>query len=197
MNARRSFAILILFAFLLAACAAPTAATQPLANPTPTTPPPAAGIPPLQPTGGLAVYAEDTTWENWSWNAQVDRYSTKAMHFGTQALEVIYTQASAGLSLRSAAPIDPAEYRYLSFWVFSPDGERHILVFTQAADDNAESAKTAFTVTDSWQEVKIPLAELGGGAPIKRISIQDDADGREGQAYPLGPIYIDDLQLLP
>ena len=191
----RTLLILLLLLTLSACQAAPTAVPTAVPSATmavlPTSPAPAAA--PL----GLMVYDDFTGWENWSWDATGNPASAAQVYRGAAAFEITYLKASGGFSLRSAGSIDSADYSALVFWVIAPAGDQPLFVFTQSADDNSESAKASIIATSTWQEIRIPLSELGGEAPIKRISIQDDANGREDAAYPAAPFYLDDLHLEP
>jgi hypothetical protein len=158
------------------------------------TPEPASSPTPLP---GLLVYTEMTPWEDWSWDTVTNPYSSAQVLAGEVSMEITFQQAYGGFSLRSAEAIDPAGYTELSFWVIAPQGEQQLWVFTQAADDNAESSKQIITATPEWQEIRIPLSQLGAKAPIKRISIQENPEGLPEQVYPRQSIYLDNLRLVP
>jgi len=150
-----------------------------------------AGCQPAAPKVEKVIYDDvvASDWEDWSWETTANLFSTSNTHNGDQAIEA-YFNGWGGFSLRSSTPIDPTEYTAITFWVFAPDGEQPLLVFTQEADDGAESMKVTVTAGPEWQGVTVSLADFGSPAVIKRINIQ------EGTGTPVSVVFIDDLKLV-
>ena len=60
---------------------------------------------------------------------------------------------------QSKGNMDLSKYKELSFWVRG-DGKRYIVQLQSAAVKDFDFHQVAFTATDRWSEVKIPLASL-------------------------------------
>lgn len=142
--------------------------------------------------GDLMIYNDALAggWENWSWSTTISA-DTGHKKVGTSSAAVQYTGGWAGLSFRTAAPIDTSGYASLHFWVYGSTGAGLLHVFTQPTDNGTNSTGYDFTPTpNDWLEVTIPLSALGNPTQITRLNIMDGT----GNTQPL--YYLDDLRLI-
>lgn len=145
------------------------------------------------PTLDLVIYDDNLAagWHDWSWDSTVNLANGAPVHGGTASTAVTYNAAWAAFSLRTATPLNAAEYSAIHFWVYGSTGGNSLQLYTQATDDGAAGPPFAFTApANSWTAVAIPLSSLGSPTAIARITIQD-ASGAAQPAF-----YIDDVLLL-
>ncbi|MEM8535687.1 MAG: expansin EXLX1 family cellulose-binding protein [Chloroflexota bacterium] len=157
--------------------------TQPV-NPAPTTPAP-------EPTEGITIF-DDTLadgWENWSWSTAIDFSHSATVYEGATSMAVTYESGWAGVSLQTSSSVAAANYEAITFWVYS-DSEQILDVFANTEDGN-ETTKVRITApAGSWQQVIIPMADLGNPASITRVNIQ------EASGNPQTLHYLDNLRLI-
>ncbi|NOK57947.1 MAG: hypothetical protein GFH27_549287n251 [Chloroflexi bacterium AL-W] len=162
--------------------------------PTPVDPTDPTPTPTLPPSDGdaLMIYDEGlaSSWQNWSWNTEVDFSHSGTVHSGRSAMAVIHQAGWSALSLHISSAIDTDDYSDLTFWAHGgASGTRDLAVFVNTADGN-ESTKVNINVSaGQWHRVTIPLSAFGDVSSISRISVQD----RTGGSQP--PYYIDDIGL--
>jgi hypothetical protein len=141
----------------------------------------------------LVIYEDalSSSWENWSWSSTLSTDSTHKFS-GNSSLAVKFNAGWAGLSLRTAAPINTANYSAVQFAIYGATGSGKLTLLTQPTDNGANSTQFDFTPTaNAWKLIKIPLSSLGNPAQIARISIMD-------QTGTIQPVYrIDALSLIP
>jgi hypothetical protein len=143
-------------------------------------------------TADFVIYADATTWENWSWGATtVDFTSTEQVHDGQMAMAVDFGPNYEGMSLRTATPVNTAGYTSLAFWAYGGAGDTAMTIYTQSADIEGESTTVERTApAGQWTQINVTLAELGNPTQIARVNIQSNAE----EAQPR--FYLDDLRLV-
>ena len=142
---------------------------------------------------GQSVYGDGLAagWENWSWTSTVD-FANASPARGGASIAVTFTAAWAGLSLRSATPVNTSGMTSVRFWARGAAPTGNALRFNvYSTDAGGASADIDFSAPSSaWQQFTMTLAALGNPAAIARINIQD----RSGASQPV--FYIDDLELV-
>ncbi|MEM8535863.1 MAG: cellulase family glycosylhydrolase, partial [Chloroflexota bacterium] len=132
-----------------------------------------------------------SSWQNWSWDTSINLNHTDTIHNGSKAIAVTYSEGWAAASFRAGSPINASDYTALTFWVHGGSSEsRAFNVSVQTGDGSAESTQVPVEATSgTWQQISIPLNELGNPSAIERINLQD----RTGGSQPT--FYIDDMRL--
>lgn len=129
-------------------------------------------------------------WENWSWSTNL---SSDTVHkfSGNSSLAITHTAAWAGVSFRTATPINTTGYSTIRFAVYGATGGGNLSLFTQATDSGAASTQFLFKpAANVWTVIEVPLTALGSPSQIARISIMD-------QTGAVQPTYnIDSLQIV-
>ena len=139
----------------------------------------------------LTLYADALapSWEVWSWESIANFAATDVVHSGNAALAVTHNAGFAGLSLRTATPIDATGYRALAFWIYGNGAP--LSVYVQPDDATDPTATYDFTpVNGKWAEVTIPLAALGSPAQIARVNWQSQSNNAQSIYY------LDDIRLV-
>ncbi len=129
----------------------------------------------------LAVYADSLAagWEDWSWNTTRNLANATPVHGGTASLAVTYTAAWGGLYLH-ANSVDVSAYDTLRFWLHGGSaGGQHISVGLNYNGSTHEVVATAGT----WQQVEIPLSDLGSPTTITDLVWQDGTGGAQPTFY--------------
>jgi sugar lactone lactonase YvrE len=138
-----------------------------------------------------AVYTDALApgWSDWSYpNPAVNFANGAPVHAGAASIAVTFDAPFAALSLRTAAPLDGADYSAIRFWIHGGAAGIDVDVFTQATDDGPGSAVASVSgPAGTWTQVVVPLAALDGAAPIARINLQDNT----GALQPT--FYVDDV----
>lgn len=140
----------------------------------------------------LAVYTDTLApgWEDWSWLSTIVLDNGAPVHSGVASIAITHKAADAGFSARYADQIDTTTYTAIHFWAHGGTVARQLVLYTQSTDDTGESLTKAITLAPNvWQEISVPLADLGSPPVIKRINLQNDA-GPINSAY-----YVDELSL--
>ena len=126
-------------------------------------------------------------WRDWSWNATRQFNDTTHVHTGTQAIRVDLNNWG-GLSLRHDSGWSTTGAT-LRFWVYSPQATP-LRLYTQSSDDGGDSASIHFsTLAGQWQQVSVPMSQLGNPGWLKRLNLQLASAGS-------GTIYVDQIELL-
>ncbi|NOK57950.1 MAG: Aryl-phospho-beta-D-glucosidase BglC, GH1 family [Chloroflexi bacterium AL-W] len=130
-------------------------------------------------------------WQNWSWNTSIDLDHTGTIHTGSKAIAITYNNSWGAASFRAGSPINTSDYTALAFWVHGGlSGSRAFNVSVQTSDSGGESTQIAVdAASGKWQQISIPLSELGRPSAIARVNLQD----RTGRSQPT--FYIDDIHL--
>jgi hypothetical protein len=149
---------------------------------TPPTPPP--------PVNGMAIYQDSLVngWNNWSW-ASVSTANTATVHTGTSSIAVT-ADAFEALYLQHAA-LSTGAYQSLHFWVHGGATGGQTLNVVALRGDVAQPAVPIGPLAPEWQEVVIPLAQLGV-ANVNDLSglwLQENA----GTTQPT--FFVDDVHL--
>ena len=153
--------------------------------------PPALGSERMIYEDGLA-----SDWVDWSWDTKLST-DTVVKKTGASSLSIEYSKGWAGLSFRTAAPVDTSGYTAIRFWARGATGGGKLALYTDAGDEGPSSNVFEFTPTpDSWTSVEAPLSALGNPPLIARLNIMDGT-GKAQPAYHLDTLRLvgKDLQL--
>jgi hypothetical protein len=138
----------------------------------------------------LPIYGDSLAagWADWSWNTTRDPANPAPVHGGSASLSVRHTQGWAGLFLHADPAVDLAGYTHLRFWIHggSTGGQRIRIV----ADGDGDNAYAVTAPANTWQQVAIPLAELGTSTSLNDLYWQD-VTGNAQATY-----YLDDVELV-
>jgi hypothetical protein len=150
------------------------------------------GVPPTPPppVNGMAIYQEALAngWNNWSW-ASVNTGSAGTVHTGSSAIAVT-ADAFEALYLQHAA-VPTAAYESLQFWINGGTGGQTLNVVALRAGTAQPAVHIGPLVPGEWQQVVIPLAQLG-------IANVTDLDGlwlQENGGITQPTFYVDDIHL--
>lgn len=151
------------------------------------------GVPPIPPLriDGMGIYDDALIngWQNWSW-ASVNTASTASVHTGSTSIAVTAGPFAALYLQHNAFPSQP--YKALKFWINGgPQGGQTLNVVALLNDVAQPAVAIGPLAPNSWQEVSIPLAELGVGnaAALTGVWLQESA----GASQPT--FYVDDVGL--
>jgi len=151
------------------------------------------GTPPTPPMriDGMGIYddALSNGWQNWSW-ASVNTASTANVHTGSTSIAVTAGPFTALYLQHSAFPTQP--YKTLKFWINGgPQGGQTLNVRGLLNDVAQVTVPLGPLAPNTWQEVTIPLADLGvaNAAALTGIWLQEIA----GVDQPT--FYVDDVGL--
>ena len=151
------------------------------------------GVPPTPPppVNGMAIYQESLVngWNNWSW-ASVNTASTTTSHTGSNAIAVT-ADAFEALYLQHAA-LPTGAFESLKFWIHGgATGGQTLNVVALKSDVAQPSVPIGPLPAGVWQEVVIPLAQLGiaNAADLSGLWLQENA----GVTQPT--FYVDDVHL--
>ena len=99
-------------------------------------------------------------WEDWSW-ATVNVAATAPVHGGTKSISVAAANWQA-VYLHAPAPVDPASYTGLTFWV-NGGATGGQVVQVQGTINNVGQTAIALAPmpTNAWRQVTVSLAGLG------------------------------------
>jgi alpha-N-arabinofuranosidase len=151
------------------------------------------GVPPTPPppVNGMAIYQEALVngWNNWSW-ATVNTASTTTVHTGSNAIAVTADGFEALYLQHAALPTDA--YQSLRFWIHGGATGGQTLNVVALRNDVAPPAVTSGPLTaGAWQEVVIPLAQLGvaNATDLSGLWLQENS----GVTQPT--FFVDDVYL--
>jgi alpha-N-arabinofuranosidase len=151
------------------------------------------GVPPTPPppVNGMSIYGDALVngWNNWSW-ASVNTASSTTVHTGSTAIAVT-ADANEALYLQHA-PLPTGAYESLKFWINGGATGGQTLKVVALRSDVAQSAVQIGPLTPgTWQEIVIPLAQLGiaNAADLTALWLQEAA----GVTQPT--YYVDDVYL--
>jgi len=151
------------------------------------------GVPPTPPppVNGMSLYGDALVngWNSWSW-ASVSTASTVTVHTGSSAIAVT-ADAYEALYLQHAA-LPTGAYESLKFWVNGGASGGQTLNVVALRSDVAQPAVPIGPLpAGEWQEVVIPLAQLG-------IANVNDLTGlwlQENGGVTQPTFYVDDISL--
>lgn len=150
----------------------------------------------------LVIYDDSlsTGWENWSWESEVDFIFSDTVANGNAAIKVSLNPWGA-LSLHNDG-IDTSSYYWLEFFIYvGTDTQRQLIVYLNEQPDTELTYKAnvadpryieqgAF-VSEQWQRIRIPLAEMGASEmTVVRVNLKDNS-GTGQQTF-----LIDEIRLV-
>jgi hypothetical protein len=151
------------------------------------------GVPPTPPVriDGMGIYDDALIngWQNWSW-AAVNTASTASVHTGSTSIAVTAGPFTALYLQHAAFPTQP--YATLKFWINGgPVGGQTLNVKALLSDVAQAPVPVGPLAPNTWQEVAIPLADLGvaNAAALTGIWLQESA-GADQPTF-----YVDDVGL--
>jgi len=151
------------------------------------------GVPPTPPppVNGMAIYQDSLAngWNNWSW-ATVNIASGANVHTGSSAIAVTADAFQALYLQHNALPTDT--YQSLKFWINGGATGGQTLDVIGLLHDVAQPAVHIGPLAPGvWQEVVIPLSQLGiaSASDLSGLWLQENA----GTAQPT--FYVDDISL--
>lgn len=122
-------------------------------------------------------------WSDWSWDTTTAA-STDQVKSGDSSLAVTHNVGWAGLSLRTGAPLNGADYKEIRFWIYGSPGASTLRLSTQAADSGEQSDNYTFTPTvGQWTEIVTPLSTLGSPTQIARINLMNGTSNAQPTYY--------------
>jgi alpha-L-arabinofuranosidase len=151
------------------------------------------GVPPTPPppVNGMAIYQDALAngWNNWSW-ASVNPSSSVTVHTGSSAIAVT-ADAFEALYLQHAA-LPTGAYQSLRFWVHGGDtGGQTLNVVALRADVAQPAVRIGPLQAGTWQEVAIPLSQLG----IENVSDLSGLWLQENAGVTQPTFFVDDVSL--
>ncbi len=131
-------------------------------------------------------------WSNWSWSATINLAGTSPVRLGTYAVNATLAGNGAFSPAMSSGSVDTTSgYNAIKFWVHGGTGSDKVLRFFSEGD-GGQSPNVNFTaVADTWNEITIPLSELGNPASISRLNFMNNI----GAA--IGMVTFDHIRLEP
>ena len=151
------------------------------------------GVPPTPPppVNGMALYQDSLAngWNNWSW-ADVNTASTTTVHTGSSAIAVTADAFEALYLQHNPLPTDT--YQSLKFWINGGATGGQTLNVIGLLHDVAQPAVPIGPLAPAvWQEVVIPLSQLGiaSAQDLTGLWLQDNS----GTTQPT--FYVDDISL--
>ncbi|MCP4538691.1 MAG: DUF11 domain-containing protein [Chloroflexi bacterium] len=129
----------------------------------------------------LIVYddALASGWESWSWDTTIDFANSSPVYSGTNSISVTHTAAWGGLYLHANA-LSLSTYDTLRFWLHGGSaGGQDISV---SINQNGSSYQVIATV-GTWQEVEIPLSELGSPTAVSDLIWQSNVNDAQPTFY--------------
>lgn len=133
------------------------------------------------------VYADALSrgWQDWSWNAGRDFQNESRVRVGSRAIRVELSNWG-GLSLRHDEGWRGTGTT-CRFWVYSSEATP-LRIYTQSSDQGNESSVYAITTAAGrWQQIVLPMTQLGSPNWVKRLTIQLASAGS-------GTLYIDQIE---
>ena len=151
------------------------------------------GVPPTPPppVNGMSLYGDALVngWNNWSW-ADVNTASTATVHTGSSAIAVTADAFEALYLQHPALPTDA--YQSLKFWINGGAiGGQTLNVVALRSDVAQPAVPIGPLPAGTWQEIVIPLAQLGiaNVADLSGLWLQENS----GATQPT--FYVDDISL--
>lgn len=144
------------------------------------------------PSADVIVYGDALAagWDNWSWSTAVNFSNTSPVRSGSHSISVDYTTGWAGLSLRTASPLDASVYPTLTFWIHGGSGPAKLVrVYVQETDTGPASSAVDITASAGvWTPITVTMSQLGNPLQIARVTLQDRTGNDQGV------FYVDDLR---
>ena len=142
-------------------------------------------------TPDQSIYTDalQNAWESWGWAGGLDYNSTARIHGGTKSIAVT-PGAWEAIYLHHAA-FDSSDYTGISFWIHGGTTAGQKLQLQALLSGTAQTA-VQVRPTNGWQEVTVPLANLGAAN-------KPDLDGfwiQDNTGAPQPTFYLDDIRLI-
>ena len=151
------------------------------------------GVPPTPPppVNGMSLYGDALVngWNNWSW-ASVNTAATSTVHTGSSAIAVTADAFEALYLQHAALPTDA--YESLKFWINGgATGGQTLNVVALRSDVAQPAVRIGPLPAGTWQEIVIPLAQLGiaNVADLSGLWLQENS----GATQPT--FFVDDISL--
>ena len=151
------------------------------------------GVPPTPPppVNGMAIYQDSLVngWNNWSW-ASVNTANTTTVHTGSNSVAVTADAFEALYLQHAALPTDA--YESLKFWIHGgATGGQTLNVVALKSDVAQPAVPIGPLPAGAWQEIVIPLAQLGIAniTDLSGLWLQDNS----GTTQPT--FFVDDVSL--
>jgi alpha-N-arabinofuranosidase len=151
------------------------------------------GVPPTPPppVNGMSIYQDalNNGWQNWSW-ASVNTGSATTVHTGSSAMAVTADGFEALYLQHAALPTDA--YESLKFWINGGAvGGQTLNVVALRSGAGQPPVRIGPLPAGSWQEVVIPLAQLG----IANVADLDGLWLQENSGTTQPTFFVDDVSL--
>ncbi|HEV7610205.1 MAG TPA: hypothetical protein VGO61_22930 [Steroidobacteraceae bacterium] len=151
------------------------------------------GVPPTPPppVNGMAIYQDSLVngWNNWSW-ASVNTGSATTVHTGSSAIAVTADAFEALYLQHNALPT--GTYESLKFWINGgATGGQTLNVVALRSGVGQPALHIGPLPADTWQEVVIPLGQLG----IANVADLDGLWLQENGGVTQPTFYVDDISL--
>lgn len=98
-------------------------------------------------------------WENWSW-AQVNLTNSNPVQSGAASASVTSTAGWQAIYFHHAS-FTTGNFTHLSFWIHGGANGGQLLQVNATSGGNPNTAFNLNALTNSWQQITIPLASLG------------------------------------
>jgi hypothetical protein len=153
----------------------------------------AAAAPASTSTAELVVYDDALApgWQDWSWNSTISLANPAPVLSGQASIAVTFNAPYAGFSVRTAPPLQTADFTAVSFFVYAPNTDRSLRLVLQSADDGGLSEAFSFNApANMWSQIVVDMESLGSPSALARINIGDNS----GASQPV--FYLDQITLL-
>ena len=137
----------------------------------------------------LEVYGDGLAsgWNNWSFSAVINLNSQAQVHSGQSAVAITFSQGWDGFQLGRMSTIDVSMYNTLRFWIYGGSGGQTMEMSVSRGGTICQRVTRVIAASSSWQEVNIPLAELGQPAEASGLMWWNNTNN------PQDTIYLDDI----
>lgn len=133
----------------------------------------------------------DKGWQEQSWAVNADLKNTAPVQNGQRSVALTYDGAFGALYLTAKNSIAAAPGQNLHFWIHGGNSGNHEIeiYLVDSSGAKIEQPVTVTSVKESWQEITIPIADLGSPSTIGGILWQDASGG------PQPVLYLDEISL--
>ncbi|MDB5225183.1 MAG: hypothetical protein JWL87_135 [Candidatus Adlerbacteria bacterium] len=140
------------------------------------------------------IYADTTSWDNWSWGSTQNFSNTSPTYAGSNSIAVTYTEAWGGLYLHNAgiSTVGSTHLR-LAFRSTSASPLLQVIGYNSGGSPANTVQLSSYVsggtiAANTWYSIDIPLADLGiAGAMTTGFVFQKDSTGT---------VYYDDIRLI-
>ena len=150
-------------------------------------------VPPPPTESTIPIYEDNLAagWADSSWGTDLNLAATGAVQQGARAISVQYKQLWGAFFIKRDTPLALETDDTLQFWLFSAADAAQVIKISlvDAAGGFAGRSALIETQPNTWRQVTIPVADLGGPSSISGLLFQEDM-GRSQPAYVLDQIVI-------